>query len=547
MMQTHKTSTEIKAELSQKDVTVITFWTFLYKRTKKIHTQLLFWCILIIASILRFAQFPSLPAGLNQDEASAAYESYALLTRGTDRWGNKFPIYFPSWGSGQNVLQSYLNIPFIKLFGLNTFGARFLPTLLSVLTLIVLYLLVKKLYNAQTGLLAMLLLSITPWHIMLSRWSLEANLLPFFLLTSVASLVYCYTSSAKKALLPFSLVFLALSCYAYAVAILIIPGIAGLYFLIRHKTILTHKTSFLLSLGLFLFLAGPFLLFILDNNILHYTPPFITHLPLTIPLLIANRFNQVNSGQNILTTNIHFLTSGFCDGVPWNNLDSFQPLGFVALPGAALGVYYSLKKYGDATIFVIWLIATLPLFFLMPLNINHANAIFVPLVALSAIGIGGMYSDIGHKKTKRILLIAVLAMTLSYSGLFCNEYFTNYNNDISSPFNDGLDQALLTAKTQTAPGEPTYLSDNINLNYVYLLYFFRIDAHDFQQHSSVVIDGNIYKVLNYRNYYFYPEEKQLTSAPSYIAILKGDEQINCQSHQVLYSQGIWTVERCNNR
>ncbi|GHO84246.1 hypothetical protein KSZ_22520 [Dictyobacter formicarum] len=280
---------------------------------------------------------------------------------------------------------------------------------------------------------------------------------------------------------------------------------------------------------------------------MHYTPTFITHLPFTIPLLIGNRINQINDGHNLLTTNIRFLTSGFRDDAIWNNLDWFQPLGLVALPGAALGVYYSLKKHGDATIFVIWLIATLPLFFLVPLNINHGNAIFVPLVALSAIGIGGMYSDIRHRKTKRLFLIVVLAITLSYSGLFCSDYFTNYNSYISYMFNDGLDQVLLTTKEQTAPGEPIYVSDWIPLNYVYLLYFFHIDAQDFQQHSSVITVDGTYEVLNYRNYYFYPAESQLRSASSYIAILKGSEQISCRSHQVLYSQGVWTVERCNNR
>ena len=80
--------------------------------------------IMAMSTFLRLYQFPSLPAGLQWDEVSAGYETYALLLHGTDRWGNPFPVYFPSWGSGQNVLLSYLNMPFIAIFGLTAFGER---------------------------------------------------------------------------------------------------------------------------------------------------------------------------------------------------------------------------------------------------------------------------------------------------------------------------------------------------------------------------------------------------------------------------------------
>src|SRR4051812_29445262 len=75
---------------------------------KKVHIKdhQIFVLIVALSTFLRFYRFPSLPTGLLQDEASAGYETYALLLRGTDRWGNPWPVYFPSWGSGQNVLLS---------------------------------------------------------------------------------------------------------------------------------------------------------------------------------------------------------------------------------------------------------------------------------------------------------------------------------------------------------------------------------------------------------------------------------------------------------
>ena len=75
--------------------------------------------LLILGAALRLCALGALPFGLNQDEASAGYEAFALLTAGIDRCGKSWPVLFISWGSGQNVLMSYLAIPFIALCGLN--------------------------------------------------------------------------------------------------------------------------------------------------------------------------------------------------------------------------------------------------------------------------------------------------------------------------------------------------------------------------------------------------------------------------------------------
>src|SRR5437588_6638755 len=142
----------------------------------------LFLLIVALSACLRFYQFVSLPAGLHPDEVSAAYETYSLLLHGTDLWGNRFPIYFSTGGPGLNVLLSYLNIPFIKVFGLTAFGQRFSSVLLSMLTIVIFYAFIKRWYGARTALIAVFLLGTSPWHIMLSRWSLDTNLLPCFLL-----------------------------------------------------------------------------------------------------------------------------------------------------------------------------------------------------------------------------------------------------------------------------------------------------------------------------------------------------------------------------
>ncbi len=67
---------------------------------------------------------------------------------------------------------------------------------------------------------------------------------------------------------------------------------------------------------------------------------------------------------------------------------------------------------------------------------------------------------------------------------------------------------------------------------------------DSSTHSHISINHGLYIVINYRNYYFYPNEPERTSAPSFVGILKHDERLNCGHTQLLYSKEDWTVVRC---
>jgi 4-amino-4-deoxy-L-arabinose transferase-like glycosyltransferase len=545
-MQTWRDADRIMDEHVSQEIAVFLKRVSYVMKKARLKDCLLFLLIMTLSTFLRFYQLSSLPVGLFQDEASAGYESYALLLHGTDRWGNRFPIYFPSWGTGQNVLLSYLNIPFIKVFGLTIFGQRFLSAILGILTIVVLYAFVKKLYDTRTALIASFMLGTIPWHIMMSRWSLESNLLPCFLLLGIASLSYCHTSKYSKILVPFSLFFLALTFYAYAISIAIIPVFLVLYFrLVGLGSTWRDKLGVLLSFMVLFLVASPFFLFILDNFILHKTSLIVQHLPFTIPLLIGSRLAQIATSQSTLVLNAHFLITGFNDGLAQNIADVYSPLGLLTFPFVIIGVYYSLgKREVHANLFLIWLVATIPMFFLFPLNINRANALYLPLIALSAIGISGLYGSIDKKYTKMAVLSLVLAALTVYNGLFCLYYFNDYNDQIKDPFNAGFDVVLKQARSSASADEPIYVSDLMNSNYIYTLFFLKADPVDFYKHSRVIASDGVYRVLQYRNYYFYSKGIELTSTPSFVAILKDNEQLRCRYRQILYSQEGWTVVRC---
>lgn len=78
------------------------------KRTDKY-----FWfatAIIAAGCAVRLFALGSIPCGLNQDEAFAGYNAWALLHYGVDSSGYHNPVYFTAWGSGMNALESYLMI-----------------------------------------------------------------------------------------------------------------------------------------------------------------------------------------------------------------------------------------------------------------------------------------------------------------------------------------------------------------------------------------------------------------------------------------------------
>ena len=69
---------------------------------------ILFSVFLLLGIFIRVWRFGTVPGGINQDEAFAGYEACSLLNYGVDSAGYRSPCNIVSWGSGMNVLESYL-------------------------------------------------------------------------------------------------------------------------------------------------------------------------------------------------------------------------------------------------------------------------------------------------------------------------------------------------------------------------------------------------------------------------------------------------------
>ena len=110
--------------------------------------KILLCLIFIIGILVRLVCIDILPKGLNQDEASAGYEAFSILNEGVDRHNKSFPVQFIAWGSGQNVLYSYIMTIFIAIFGNSVLAIR-LPMAIVGCIWIILFCNLSMAYNEK--------------------------------------------------------------------------------------------------------------------------------------------------------------------------------------------------------------------------------------------------------------------------------------------------------------------------------------------------------------------------------------------------------------
>ncbi len=421
--------------------------------------------ILLLGLFLRCYRIGTLPGegAVNQDEALAAYEAWSLSQFGTDADGYSNPVYFIAWGSGMNVLASYLMIPFIKLFGLSNTVIRLPHMLIGILSLFSFYCFCRETSGNTRGIAGLFLLSIIPWHIMISRWALESNLLPAFLLFGETFLL---KSKEKPALILLSAFFFGLSLYTYSAAWVVLPLLvlfSVLWILHQNPAILRFIPGAFLIL---LFLALPFFLFLLIN---HGILPEIRTSWISIPKMRFFRGNEISIHLHVLKERFRELLRILAfqtDGNLWN---SFMPFGlyyFVTIPLFAFGIikmFQSLiesKFHSKEWPVFIWLLCSLLLGILVEPNINRINIIHIPIIYIITIGFHSLL--LSKEKDYCRSTIAVLLVC-------CFSFFYSYESYHSFNFGDQHLNGMGDAVKEVLNCNTVMIADDIS--YAYPLFY----------------------------------------------------------------------------
>ena len=427
--------------------------------------------VLFFGCFIRLIYIDKYPVGLNQDEASSAYEAWSILNFGIDRNGQSFPVHFISWGSGQNVLYSYLMIPFISIFGLNTLSIRLPMALIGCISLVVFYYFMKSAFGNKKAVLFLFIFTIFPWHLMKSRWGLESNIFPDLILWAIFAM-YMGIKRKSNWLVVLSGVIFGLSIYSYGTSYFFVPVLLILLYIslfivkkLSIKQCIIHLcTTTVISLPMILFVIINF--FDLDTLKLG---------PITIPKLPTVRFKEITAVGSGVDNNIF---SNFISNIKMlftndgNVLNYTVPYGlffcnWLTIPIAIIGIVVSWKlgpgpnfqassnsqnqqnikthqnteKVQNSTCALAYtfincfFVASLLLMFMVDGAINRINVIFIPLVFYTAIGI----INLGKVWFVPVITYFILFTFMEYY------YFTEYQTYISSYMNVGLKEAIIEA------------------------------------------------------------------------------------------------------
>lgn len=484
--------------------------------------------LLIFGAFLRMWNLTGLPDGLQQDEASIGYEAFCLVGYGIDRNGYHWPVYPITWGSGGgSPIMIYLNVLTTKLFGSRIFSIRMVPAFLGTLTLLLFFLLLNKAFGRRCALAGLAVLALTPWHIILSRWSLDSNTMPFWQLLALFTLVQAICagtaerSRRQTGLYLLAAFFFGICLYSYGSANVVIP-LTLLFVCIRLLRTKRLRIGQLAGcFAAFVITCLPLALFYAVN---FFGVPEIAASWISFPKFTSSHFGSVFVAfdRTLPSTLLHnlkdlllMLTVGIPGEVSWNAMPGYWTLYCFTFPVTFAGILFGRRTAEKETpaaqaandVLGAALLSALLFSLFIQQDINRDVLLFLPLVYWYVMGLRflslAMTNGAALKEpepdsvasakaaSKAAALPALLSLLLLFGGFvsFARDYYGGeYNQVAASDFMPGYGDAMILAtelaekKGEVSTVYSTY--DLVASPFMLTLYYNKCDPYEFM--DSVV-------------------------------------------------------------
>lgn len=415
--------------------------------------------VLLLAggAALRMWNLTGLPDGLQQDEASIGYEAFCLATTGMDRNGYHWPVYPITWGSGGgSPLMIYLNVLTTRMFGPGIWSIRIVPAFLGTLTLLLFFCLLHRAFGRRTALVGLLALAVMPWHIILSRWSLDSNTTPFWQLLALLLMVLAASSAEHRTgrylLAAFAF---AVCLYSYGSANVVIPLtiLFACIFLLRRDLLTWRQLG--LCLLVFLLVCLPLAIFYGVNFL---GLPEISLNWISFPAFTSSHFSSVFVAFNAnlpsallgnLKDLLRTVTFGLSDEVAWNAMPGYWTLYCFTWPVTLAGILFGRTPHTAAPsaaeiadgILLSSLGAALIFSLFIQQDINREVLLFLPLIYWFVKGLRWM----AQSKTKLPAMLSLLLLLLGFASFAKDYYGGTYNRIAAVDFMPGYGDAMCYA------------------------------------------------------------------------------------------------------
>ncbi len=479
----------------------------------------LFGAIFLIAFLLRFVGLSTNPPALTWDEASWGYNAYTLGIDGKDEFGRFLPLTnLESFGDFKPPVYAYLSIIPVKIFGLNEFSTRFASAFLGVGSVVLTFFLTKNIFHTlsnkkkiELGLIASLILAISPWHILLSRGAFEANVATFFIILGIL----LFTESLKrKFLLPLSVLAFVVSMYTFNTARIVAPIVLVALTLFNLKSILlTKRVELIVSIILGGVVFLPLFLFLMTPQ----AKLRFNEVNIFSDGAVVSRSNQEieNDNNAIWSKIIHNRRIGYSQEYLKHYFDNLSP-NFLFISGDG-NPKFSIQSVGQLYLFEIplliagllfifrkreghwWIVPFLLFVGILPAatarETPHAlriETILPTFQILSALGAFYLLEKILNIKQKIkgiklgfFVIIPFLLIALFNVVYFAHNYFVHYPKEFSGEWQYGYKEAIGYVDSVESQYERIVFTEDLGRPYIYALFYKKYDPHKFRQDAIV--------------------------------------------------------------
>jgi 4-amino-4-deoxy-L-arabinose transferase-like glycosyltransferase len=486
--------------------------------------------IILIAALLRLWSLGSTPPSPDWDEAALAYNAYSIIETGRDEYGKFMPAILQSFDDYKPALYTYLAIPFILLFDVNTFAVRLPSAIFGILTVLAVYFLLKELFvnrgtknfaldignfKLDIPLIATALLAISPWHIQFSRVAFETNV---GLACNIFAALFFLKGLKKPWLLYLSVISMVFSIYVYQSEKVFVPLFALAMLIIYRKELFSlSKKQLIMPIIVGLILISPMLFsLVTDKNSLMRARGVSIFAEQT-PVLRVNQIEYLddNNSGNLLGQIFHNrrlvyaremataylshynLNWYFIRGdIQRHHAPNMALLYLWELPFLFIGLYFLLfgpfSRRTKIFIFTWFLLAPVPAS--VTTGVPHAvrTLNFLPTFQIfTAIGLIVALSFVikssSHQVIKKFIIVCFLLFVIFNFVYYLNQYFVQQNYFNSEEWQYGYEQIMPDIKRAQDKYAKIIVTNQppLDQTHMFFLFYLKYPPQEYQKAGNV--------------------------------------------------------------
>ena len=481
-------------------------------------TTLVLLAIIFLASFLRFYRISSVPPSLSWDEASIGYSAYSILKTGKDEWGQRFPLFFKSFGEYKHPFHIYFTAVSEALFGVNEFSVRFGSALFGVINVLLLFFLTFILFkNNSIALLSSFFLAISPWHIQFSRVNWETNFALFFFF--LAFIFFIRWLETKKWLyFSLFLFFFFLDIFTYNSPKIFVPVFVFLIPIIFWRKI-NYRKSFIFAYALF----SVFLVFVIYLVFSSFIYSRYSQLVQEIPMVVSTtsyrltHIYRLGWLELLLRQYLSHFSPNFLfikgDPIPRHSTGVFGELFIYDILFLPLGIIFLLRKksFRLKYLLLLW-------FLLWPVPASivreypHASRAMFGLGILQTISALGVYyfMKVFNNNFAKSSLSFLFGLLIFFClGKYIYEYFYNYPKKSSQAWQYGYKQVSDFVAKNYENYDKIYVTREYGEPQIFLLFYMKYPPEKYQNDTNLVRrkEGDWEVVRSFDKFVFFDKGK----------------------------------------